>query len=61
MLVANGYVTKCCIDETDHEEAVVYDVRKRDVLAIYQEDKEKREDLSARAEVKGCEGCFHLG
>jgi hypothetical protein len=60
-ILANGYVTKCCIDETGHAGETAFDVRTHDVLDIFQAGKGLRETLPERASVGGCAGCLHLG
>lgn len=62
-ILANGYVTRCCIDENGNGGKVIYDVRHNHVLDIYRRARRLslRERLPARATVRGCKGCFHLG
>ncbi|MCF6267619.1 MAG: hypothetical protein L3J57_13900 [Desulfuromusa sp.] len=60
-ILANGYVTKCCIDETGFSGNSDYDVSKHNVLDIYRKWRHRRESLPPRASVDGCAGCYHLG
>ncbi len=60
-ILASGYVTKCCIDETGHQGQEQYDVRKRNALEIYRDGRDHRHRLSGRGEITDCRGCFHLG
>lgn len=59
-ILANGYVTKCCIDETGYAGEATFDALNNNVLDIYQAARSKRANLPPRREA-GCEGCFHLG
>lgn len=60
-ILANGVVTKCCIDETGFEGDEKFNAARRNVLDIYRESAWLREQLPDRSTVKGCEGCEHLG
>jgi len=60
-ILANGYTTKCCIDEKGHVGEAAFDVRFRHVLDIYREGRELRELLPARSGTKECKRCLHLG
>lgn len=60
-ILASGYVTKCCIDETGHQGQVRYDARVNNALAIYRERDDYRYSLPGRGKVRDCQGCFHLG
>ena len=61
-ILANGCVTKCCIDESGYGGEAAFDVRYRHVLDIYQLGRGLRERLPARSDMMGgCEGCLHLG
>lgn len=60
-ILANGYATKCCIDETGFVGDERYDTRNRNVLDIYKEGHELRQNLLSRSTVEGCNGCMHLG
>lgn len=60
-ILANGYVTKCCIDETGHRGHARYDIRRNNALAIYRERDDYRDSLPSRCNVRDCQGCFHLG
>lgn len=58
-VLANGYVTKCCIDQTGFSEDA-YDTRQHNVMDIFQRAGSLRENLPARGGVSGCETCTHL-
>lgn len=60
-ILANGVVTKCCIDETGFEGNEKFDSSRRHVLQIYGESASLRENLPGRSSVSGCKTCFHLG
>ncbi len=60
-ILANGVVTKCCIDETGFEGNERFDSNRRHVLEIYGASASLRENLPDRSSVNGCETCFHLG
>ncbi len=60
-VLANGFVTKCCIDEKGYVGDVQYDTRHRNVIDIYRQSRSLRDGLPARRDVAGCEGCTHLG
>ena len=60
-ILANGYTTKCCIDESGHNDDAKYDTRTRNVLEIYRENSINRCNLPARKDVKGCVGCLFFG
>ena len=60
-ILANGYATKCCIDENGHVGEATFDIRYRHVLNIYQVRQGLRKRLPKRSDIGGCEGCLHLG
>lgn len=60
-VLANGYVTKCCIDEVGFDGNPEFDVRKHHVLDIYKKGRWKREKLQPRGCIDDCGGCLHLG
>jgi sulfatase maturation enzyme AslB (radical SAM superfamily) len=60
-ILANGFVTKCCIDETGWGGKSKYDVRENHVLDIYQSAQSLREILPRRSMINNCTECFHLG
>lgn len=60
-ILANGYATKCCIDEAGFKGQEKFDCSKRHVLDIYRENQPLRDELPSRENVDGCEGCLHLG
>ena len=60
-VLASGYVTKCCIDETGHDGDPAFDTAQHDVLTIYRNTLAQRMNLPARSTIAGCEGCKHLG
>lgn len=53
-ILANGFATKCCIDQTGFSDGK-YDTRKHHALDIY------RQSLPGRETVTGCGNCTHLG
>lgn len=59
-ILANGQVTKCCIDEAGHKQRD-YDVRLNHVLDIYAKSMGLRQTLPARSRIVSCETCTHLG
>ncbi len=59
--LANGFATKCCIDEKGFIDDDLFDSRKRSALEIYGESRSLREKQPGRKNVNGCEGCVHLG
>lgn len=59
--LANGYVTKCCIDETGYVGHEEFDASRHNVLDIYRRRLALRRDLPQRRTVPGCQGCLHLG
>jgi len=58
--LANGYTTKCCIDESGHSTAN-YDASKTNALHIYTLSQSLRETLPPRDKISGCQNCHHLG
>lgn len=60
-VLANGYVTKCCIDESGYAGQENFNAAKRNLLSIYQERDNLKTTLPPRVEVEACRGCFHLG
>ena len=60
-VLASGYVTKCCIDETGHRGDQDFDASQNNLLTIYRQTLAQRMNLPARSTVAGCEGCKHLG
>ena len=60
-VLANGYATRCCIDETGFVGQPKYDMRNRHALDVFAESAALRAELPARSSVSGCEGCRHLG
>lgn len=60
-ILANGYVTKCCIDESGYVNDPRYDTSTRNVLEIFHESQTLRLELPPRSSVNGCENCTHLG
>ncbi len=60
-ILASGYVTKCCIDESGFNHNETYNVSHRNALEIFAESARLRQQLPDRTTVEGCEGCQHLG
>lgn len=60
-VLANGQVTKCCIDETGYIGQAAFNVRIHNLLGIFRDSRNRRLELPARAEVAECKDCFHLG
>ncbi len=60
-ILANGYVTKCCIDETGFMGMEEFDIRKNNALDVYRRRNDFLHTLPARGKVSDCNGCFHLG
>lgn len=60
-VLANGYVTKCCIDETGYQGQERFNAAQRNLLSIYRERDNLKSTLPARVEVLACKGCTHLG
>jgi len=58
--LANGYMTKCCIDESGYS-TDNYDASKMNALDIYSLSQALRETLPPRENVSGCNNCHHLG
>jgi hypothetical protein len=59
-ILANGYATKCCIDESGFDDDK-FNTATRNVLDIYKESLILRTNLPPRNRVGGCLGCTHLG
>ncbi len=60
-ILANGYATKCCIDETGFVGDERFNCATRNALEVFAESQWLRDDLPDRSGVSGCEGCRHLG
>lgn len=60
-ILANGFTTKCCIDEAGYRGQLAYNTRLRHVLDIYREGRGLRNTMPGRGEVAACQGCLHLG
>lgn len=60
-ILANGYVTKCCIDENGYVGKDSFNVKNNHVLDIYAANSLLRENLPQRANVVDCNGCLFLG
>ena len=60
-ILANGYATKCCIDETGFTGDERFNCFTRNALDIFAESKTLREHLPDRSGVGGCKDCRHLG
>ncbi len=60
-ILANGFVSKCCIDETGYSNNDLFDASTNNVLAIFQRQHSLRLNIPARTSVSGCEKCMHLG
>jgi hypothetical protein len=60
-VLANGFVTRCSVDETGPGGDPGLDTSMNDVLEIYRRRAALRRDLPARRTVPGCQGCLHLG
>ncbi len=60
-ILASGYVTKCCIDESGYDGNPAYDVRLNDVLDIYRSTQDLRKRLPSRKDLPACSFCLHLG
>jgi hypothetical protein len=59
-ILANGQVTKCCIDESGFEDDE-YSALNHNVLDLYGKSAGLRDAVPARGEVGACRGCMHLG
>ncbi|MCG5510660.1 FkbM family methyltransferase [Ectothiorhodospira lacustris] len=59
-VLANGYLTKCCIDETGFIGDENFNVAKNNLLHLYQINSLK-ETLPNRMHVSECKNCTHLG
>ena len=59
-ILANGQVTKCCIDESGYQEKV-FSVEHNNILDIYAKTLHLRQKFTSRSNVKGCENCSHPG
>lgn len=59
-ILANGQVTKCCIDEAGHKNDD-YSVALNSVLDLYKKSLPLREHVPSRREVEECRACTHLG
>ena len=59
-ILANGFATKCCIDQTGFS-TDKYDARQHHALDIYRQSQSLRRSLPGRGSVSGCESCAHLG
>ncbi|MEM9284261.1 MAG: radical SAM protein [Pseudomonadota bacterium] len=60
-VLASGYATKCCIDETGFVGEDRYDLSKHHALDVYGHSRWLRDELPDRSGVSGCGGCRHLG
>lgn len=60
-ILANGYFTKCCIDETGYIGQKELSVKHNNALSIYQRLNEFRFKMPKRSSVLECKDCFHLG
>ncbi len=60
-ILANGYATKCCIDESGFTGDERFNCSTRNVLNVFDESRWLRDTLPDRSDVSGCEGCRHLG
>lgn len=60
-ILANGYATKCCIDESGFTGNERFNCFTRNALEVFGESQVLRDKLPDRSTVNGCEGCFHLG
>ena len=59
-ILANGQVTKCCIDEAGYQEKD-FSVENNNILDIYAKTIPLGQKVTKRANVKGCENCTHPG
>lgn len=59
-VLANGFVTKCCIDETGFTKDD-FDLSHNHALEVFARSKALRGGLPGRGGVAGCETCAHLG
>lgn len=59
-VLANGFTTRCCIDETGFDQAD-FDLRHNHALAVFARSAGLREKLPGRGSIGGCETCTHLG
>lgn len=60
-ILANGFVTRCCIDETGYVGQNKYDVSVNNVLHIYNYSRNLRNSLPERRNVDVCKDCWFLG
>lgn len=60
-ILANGYATKCCIDEAGFTDNDRFNCQTNHVLDVYAQTRVLREELPPRKQVAGCEDCLHLG
>lgn len=60
-VLANGYATKCCIDESGFVGDERFNCFTRNALDVFAESRALRENIPSRANVAGCDGCRHLG
>ncbi|MAF84526.1 MAG: hypothetical protein CL797_10545 [Chromatiales bacterium] len=58
-ILANGYVTKCCIDEAGFSDKA-YNTVDNNCLDLYARTLPYRQHLPSRITVQGCEECIHL-
>ena len=59
-ILANGFATKCCIDQTGFSDDK-YDTRNHHALDIFRQSLPLRQTQPGRETVTGCVGCTHLG
>ncbi len=59
-ILANGYATKCCIDESGYTYER-YNCFTNNALDVFSLSRDLRDALPDRSHVSGCEGCRHLG
>ena len=59
-ILANGQVTKCCIDESGLQ-GEEHSVASNHVLDFYRQSRKLRDSLPARQQVAVCQACTHLG
>ncbi|WP_448871321.1 radical SAM protein [Desulfobulbus propionicus] len=59
-VLANGFITKCCIDETGYN-TEKFNAEHQNILSIYQNRQKLRTELPSRSSINECKGCLHLG
>ncbi|MEL7444433.1 MAG: hypothetical protein AAGK02_01310 [Pseudomonadota bacterium] len=59
-ILANGYATKCCIDESGYTDDR-YNCFTNNALDVFGRSRILRDELPDRSRVNGCDGCRHLG